>query len=156
MNASGAVKKGKAGERELANLLREWFGEAYTIRRNLMQSMVGGYDLEGLPNLAIEVKRVERLAIPKWWRQARTQADNVYAPSGSCYVTRPLLAYRQNRKRWTFVVRVNDYLRWGSGSGVYELMRLGRDKTPAIFMDEEAAKCWLGNFLDDEENKYAT
>lgn len=98
----GSKAKGASGERELASLLVGWAmsaGVQLDLKRNLEQTRGGGHDLTGLEpyGLAVEVKRVETLAIPSWWRQAVRQAEAV-----DCA---PVLAYRQNRKGWTFMVR---------------------------------------------------
>ncbi len=84
--------KGAAGERELAKLLSESLG--FDCHRNLEQSRCGGADLLGVGPWAIEVKRHERLQIPKWWGQACQQAKDLY----------PALAYRQSRQPWTVLV----------------------------------------------------
>lgn len=103
LRAGGAKAKGASGERELADLLAYWArdaGVAVQLTRNLEQTRGGGHDLCGLEDygLAVEVKRVEALAVAQWWKQACRQAD-----AAKCA---PVLAYRQNRKAWTFMVRV--------------------------------------------------
>lgn len=93
MNGRGRRNKGKAGEREFAKLLGEALGIEFN--RNLDQVRNGGYDLIGLEQLAIEVKRQENLAVGSWWKQALSQAKEGQTP---------ILAYRQSRKPWTVVV----------------------------------------------------
>lgn len=74
--------KGANGERELCNILQPVVDsvakahgmEAPRLRRNLMQYSEGGEDIVGLPWYSIEVKRVEVLAVDKWWEQCVTQA----------------------------------------------------------------------------------
>jgi len=85
--------KGAAAEREVAAILKKWTG--LDVRRNLEQVRSGGYDLEGIDFIALEVKRCETLALPAWWRQtlAQTKPEQI-----------PVLVYRQNRKQWTWVV----------------------------------------------------
>ena len=85
-------RKGAAGERELFALLEEHLGIA--IKRNLEQTRGGGADSYDLPGYAIEVKRVEQLAVDRWWSQAVMQAGSAI----------PVLAYRQSRQPWRFVV----------------------------------------------------
>ena len=95
-----ARNKGASGERELAMLLMGWgleIGVKLDLERNLEQWRSGGHDLIGVPGLAIEVKRVEVLAVASWWQQAVRQAERVKAV--------PMLAYRGNRKPWRFMVR---------------------------------------------------
>lgn len=88
------VRKGKAGERELAGLLREHLGIEVT--RNLVQARSGGSDLLGLPGWALEVKRAARPALAAWWRQTCEQAEAVGE--------RPALAYRLDRQPWRVVL----------------------------------------------------
>lgn len=96
-----ARSKGATGERELAALLEGWArecGVTVNLSRNLEQARNGGYDLVGISTLAIEVKRVQVLAVDTWWKQALRQAK------GQGLI--PFLAYRQNNKPWAFRVRV--------------------------------------------------
>ena len=102
MPINGA-NKGKVGERELAALLIEWAGAqgmALEVKRNLEQVRAGGHDLVGLEcyGMAVEVKRVEVLALANWWNQAVRQAKQ----AGGLI---PVLAWRQNRKPWRFRIR---------------------------------------------------
>lgn len=101
MTIKSPKSKGSSGEREAAALLRGWAALAgYDLdpTRNLEQVRSGGYDLNGVPGLGIEVKRVESLNIVGWWRQATRQAD----ADG----TIPVLMWRQNRKPWQFKLRL--------------------------------------------------
>jgi Holliday junction resolvase len=84
--------KGATAERELARILGDRLG--ITLQRNLDQWRAGGFDLIGLDQLAIEVKRQENLNIGAWWEQARRQATGKI----------PILAYRQSRRPWAIVV----------------------------------------------------
>jgi Holliday junction resolvase len=84
--------KGKSAERELARILGDRLGIPF--QRNLSQSRAGGFDLMGIDQLAIEVKRHENLNISKWWEQTLRQATGKI----------PVLAYRQSRKPWAIVV----------------------------------------------------
>jgi len=97
----GAKAKGATAERELAAILTAWAtaaGIPIDLMRNLEQTRSGGHDLVGTEpyGIAIEVKRVEALAMPAWWRQATRQAA-----AANCA---PVLAWRQNRKPWRFRV----------------------------------------------------
>lgn len=93
-------RKGKAGERELANLLQDHLGIVF--KRNLEQCREGGHDLNGLDRLSIEVKRANRPLIPLWWQQTCLQA------SQSSRV--PVLAFRLDRRAWTFKMALRDVL----------------------------------------------
>ena len=69
-------RKGRAGEQELARLLRDELGEK--IFRNWQaQAAEGGADLAGLAGFAIEVKRHASATfadLERWWQQACYQA----------------------------------------------------------------------------------
>lgn len=114
MGGNMSRNKGQRGEREAAALLMEWATpvvdavrslpdgaerllDDVVLVRNLMQSRAGGYDIDGLPWLALEVKRHETLSVPAWWRQTldQTGKDQV-----AC------LMYRMNRTQWRFKVRL--------------------------------------------------
>ena len=87
--------KGKAGEREIAALLRDLTG--HEVRRRVRQRE-GDSDLEGIPGWCIEVKRhakATRADVARWWQQATDQA----ARDGG----RPALFYRQDRDEWRAV-----------------------------------------------------
>lgn len=94
------VTKGKAGEREVVKLLQPMVDEVYKaldleplqVLRNQMQSAVGGFDLEGLPWLAVEVKRRETLDLNSWWNQV------LKAAAGES--REPVVIFRQNRCKW--------------------------------------------------------
>ena len=61
------------------------------LKRNLQQTESGGYDVIGLPWMALEIKHQETLNLNAWWEQTERQCK-----SGQI----PILAYRQNRKPW--------------------------------------------------------
>ena len=101
--------KGQRGEREAAALLMTWAKEVVDylraggqevkdveLVRNLMQTRAGGYDIEGLDWMALEVKRQETLNVSGWWKQTLEQARDGQVP---------VLMYRQNGGKWTFKVR---------------------------------------------------
>lgn len=92
--------KGSAGELEMIALLTTWGRQAgirLQLERNLEQVRKGGSDINGVPGLEIEVKRVEDNAINQWWAQVCTAA----AKQG----TTPFLAHRRNRQPWRFRVQ---------------------------------------------------
>lgn len=82
-----ARSKGRRGEQEVANLLRDVLTELgiteVQIKRNLMQwggvkRSASQSDIVGLDFLAIEVKRVENnlpSGLAAWWAQAKAQAS---------------------------------------------------------------------------------
>jgi hypothetical protein len=88
--------KGASGEREVLGLLGEILQRKF--ERNITQSRYGGADCIDMGRIKLEVKRQERLAIKDWWEQAQRQAKGGV----------PVLAYRQSRKPWTFVLDCAD------------------------------------------------
>lgn len=101
--------KGQRGEREAAALLMGWAKEVVDylraggrevkdveLVRNLMQTRAGGYDIEGLDWMALEVKRQETLNVSGWWKQTLDQAREGQVP---------VLMWRQNGGKWQFKVR---------------------------------------------------
>lgn len=86
--------KGKAGEREIAALIRDCTG--WDVRRRVRQHD-GDSDLEGVPGWSVEVKRhakATRGDIADWWGQAVAQAGGWQTP---------VLFYRPNRGEWRAV-----------------------------------------------------
>jgi len=112
--------KGARGEREVKDLhnsfLEEIEYEARMQRNGSGQADGGGYDLVGLPFLAIEIKLQETHYQNAWWTQCTEQ----------CGVGQiPVLWYRRNHIKWrvrmmgtvdnvTMLVDVtpDDYFRW--------------------------------------------
>lgn len=91
----GAIHKGKAGEREFCSWLYKNFTLAHKPERNLDQTRAGGTDVI-YPPFAFEVKRRETLSLQSWWVQAKIAADKLDLE--------PVVAFRQNRKPWEFLV----------------------------------------------------
>lgn len=90
--------KGARGEREVLKLLGEELG--VVLERNLVQTRDGGADCLCVRGFAIEVKRVEKLSRPTWWRQACEQAKRLGLE--------PMLLYRQNMGRWHAFIHTRD------------------------------------------------
>ena len=100
-----SIRKGKAGEREWAEFLREHLGGAKARRS---QQGAGGHidpDVRGLEGWWCEVKRQERLALPEWLRKLDEDVER----SGTD--DRSLLAFRRNREPWRVVLRAEDFAR---------------------------------------------
>lgn len=94
--------KGSAGERELCAYLT---GQGYPAHRN-DQRYAGGHgnpdiSAEGLGDLHIEVKRVERLNISEAMKQAERDAAGLV----------PVVIHRRNREPWLITMHLTDYLR---------------------------------------------
>ena len=82
--------KGRAGEQEVARILRDELGIAVT-RNWQQQAAEGGADIVGVPGWSIEVKRA-KVWSNGWWTQAAAQA----ARTGD----KPVLIFRLDRKPW--------------------------------------------------------
>lgn len=101
-------QKGKAGEREVAELVRDLTG--WDVRRRVRQHD-GDSDLTGIPGWSAEVKRhatAGRAEIAAWWRQTVAQATQVATSyenaSGSRFgALLPVLMYRKDRDEWRAV-----------------------------------------------------
>lgn len=105
-----ARSKGARGEREVVTLMNRIIDNVLAsqawddvviktakacIQRNQAQSAVGGHDLNGVFGLSVEIKRVEVLAVDKWWEQCRAQSMR----NGE----HPVLLYRKNNNPWRCV-----------------------------------------------------
>jgi Holliday junction resolvase len=92
-------RKGAAGERELAALLRQY---GYDIQR-------GGFvfgeipDLIGLPGIHIEVKRVEKLNLDAALDQAIRDSEKF--KDGF-----PAVFHRKNHRKWEVTMLLDDWL----------------------------------------------
>lgn len=82
--------KGRAGEQEVVNLLKDELGVP-AIRNYAQQAHTGGVDVLGVPGWAIEVKRGKEY-INGWWTQTAEQAARVGES--------PVLLYRLDRRKW--------------------------------------------------------
>ncbi|MFX1761908.1 hypothetical protein PWP93_04800 [Paraburkholderia sp. A1RI-2L] len=87
--------KGKAGEREIAALVRELTD--WDVKRRVRQHD-GDSDLDGVPGWCVEVKRyaaAARADIREWYAQAARQA--------TAESKLPVLFYRRDRDEWRAV-----------------------------------------------------
>lgn len=92
-------RKGAAGERELANILRDFYG--YEVKRGSV--FYGQSDMVGLPGIHPEVKRVERLNIHEAMEQAK--AESWKRKDGI-----PTVFHRRNRTEWLVTMRLEDWM----------------------------------------------
>ena len=70
--SSMSQAKGCQWERDVADLARaHGFSQA---RRTFFQPGATGADISGVPGLAIEAKRAERVSLQAWWKQAQDAA----------------------------------------------------------------------------------
>ena len=93
-----AKSKGASGEREFGKWLLDNFkllSENNIIpERNLLQTREGGADITNVPCFIFEVKRCETLSLQNWWLQVnRVKSQKI-----------KVVAYRQNRKPWNFLI----------------------------------------------------
>lgn len=93
-----AQRKGADGERELANLLKEY---GFAVRRG--QVFNHESDMVGLDKIHPEVKRVEKLNVPAAMKQAiqESQIRNDGLPT---------VFHRRNREEWLVTMRLTDWI----------------------------------------------
>lgn len=92
------IKKGKAGEVEFCKWLKDNLG--IIVERNYNQSQ-GGADVI-TDNFLFEVKRREQLDLDTWWQQVCVANKSKH--NGELI---PVVAFRQNRKKWQFLIPAN-------------------------------------------------
>ena len=92
-------RKGNAGERELANLLK---AAGYDARRGLQfQSGQVEADVVGIPGIHIECKRVEKLNLYNAMAQSIRDAKDDETP---------VVIHRTNRHPWMVAILLEDFL----------------------------------------------
>src|SRR5262245_2692501 len=92
-------RKGKAGELEFAHLLRRYGFDCKRTPNSGGLDFKG--DLWGMRDHHWEIKRVERLDLPKAWRQA-------CADGGVSQIA--VVAHRRSRDEWLVTLRADDYV----------------------------------------------
>ena len=100
MAGRGSQRKGAAGERELAALLREY---GYDCTRGGSLSFGEIPDLSGLPGIHVECKRVERLNVGEAMEQSIRDSERMQDGI-------PTLFHRRNRKPWLVTMRLSDWI----------------------------------------------
>ena len=91
--------KGKRGELEVANILRE---HGYDARRGQQYCGANGdADVVGLDGYHLEVKRVEAARIWDWLEQARNDAKEGETP---------VIVHRKNGEKWIAILSFDDFL----------------------------------------------
>ena len=93
-------QKGKRGERELANKLKEY---GYDCRRGQQYCGANGdADVIGLKGIHIECKRVEKLNVLKAMKQAGEDCK------GNDF---PTVFHRKDNEKWLVTMRLNDWIK---------------------------------------------
>ena len=91
--------KGARGERELANLLKEY---GYATRRGQQFSGANGdADVVGIPSIHIECKRVEKLNLDKAMSQSIRDARDGEIP---------VVMHRKDREDWLVTMQLVDWI----------------------------------------------
>lgn len=96
-------RKGKVGEREVVNALKAAGFEAAHRSAQYCGNTGDAPDVEGLPGIHIEVKRVERLNL----RKAYEQAVNDSKKSGDIAA----VFHRQSHQPWMVSLSLSDFLK---------------------------------------------
>lgn len=93
--------KGKAGEREVARILKD-HGYSDARRGQQFQGSPDSPDVTGLPGFHLEVKRTEQCRLYDYIEQAKNDAgeDEI-----------PVVVHRQNRKEWIAILSFEDFLK---------------------------------------------
>ena len=100
--------KGKAGEREIAKILKE-HGYEEARRGQQYCGSNGDADVVGLRGIHIEVKRVEKLNLWSALEQSKNDANDGEMP---------IVVHRPNRKEWVVIQPLEDWLKLYSGNNV--------------------------------------
>jgi len=90
-------KKGASGERELANILKDY---GYNTRRGQQYNGLDGEDVVGLDYIHIECKRVEKLNIEQAMEQAKRDAKE----------QKPAVFHRKNKCKWLVTMELTDWI----------------------------------------------
>lgn len=101
--------KGKAGELELAKILRETYGFEDARRSQQFSGKQGDADVVGLPHLHLEVKRNERLNIYDAYEQSvrDAKAENEFKQREAI----PTVFHRKNHKPWLVTMGLEDFIK---------------------------------------------
>lgn len=95
-----AQAKGRRGEKELADFLRE---RGFDARPGAPLNFGTQADVTGIDGLHIECKRHERIELGRWYEQAQQDAQRMQDG-------KPAVVFRQNRKPWMIALSLSDFL----------------------------------------------
>ena len=98
-------RKGRAGELELARILR---GRGYDVRPGRARSFGSEPDLAGLPGVHIECKRSERLNVPEAMAQAARDSERFHDGV-------PTVFHRRSREGWLVTMPLEGWLKLYEG-----------------------------------------
>ena len=87
--------------------------EPTKLSRNLKQTQIGGFDLDGIDWIAIEIKHHKQVSLGAWWMQCCRQAGP--QPAGT-FAREPVLIWKQHGGKWN--VRMFSRIRINPGSDV--------------------------------------
>lgn len=104
--AINSRQKGANGERELANILRQFGFESR--RGQQFSGKNGDADVVGVPMLHIECKRVEHLNLDSALEQSERDARAEFQRTGKIAV--PVVIHRKNRTPWRITMNLVDFL----------------------------------------------
>lgn len=97
--AINSRQKGAVGEREIANFLKEYGYEAR--RGQQFCGKNGDADVVGLPDIHLEIKRVEKLNLEKAMEQSRRDAKGGEIP---------VVMHRKNRQPWLVTMDLDEWM----------------------------------------------
>lgn len=98
--AINSRQKGAVGEREIANILKDY---GYGTRRGQQFSGKNGdADVVGLPDIHLEIKRVEKLNIENAMDQSRSDAREGEIP---------VVMHRKNRHTWLVTMDLDKWMK---------------------------------------------
>lgn len=100
MSKINSKNKGASGERELANLLKD-YGFEDARRGQQYCGANGDADVVGLEGVHIECKRVEKLNLDKAYEQAMNDAKEEEMP---------VVIHRKNRQEWKVTLSLDDFI----------------------------------------------
>lgn len=99
--AINSKKKGKSGELEISKILRGYGFDG--ARRSVQYSGADGdADVIGVPNLHLEIKRVEKLNLDSAMEQAKRDCKQGEIP---------VVVHRKNRQDWRVTLGLDDFMK---------------------------------------------
>ena len=97
--AINSKRKGNVGERELANILKDY---GYQCRRGRQYNGLEGEDVVGLDYIHIECKRVQKLNIEEALQQAKKDSRSEQIPA---------VFHRKNGEKWKVTMELSSRIK---------------------------------------------